>query len=195
MAEREPGGDDRLYGRTRTDAQRPFVAERADTAGCAERAIEQRRVYDADDRHAVFDEAHRYADRVEAVQEVGGAVERIDEPTRLEVVAPGFLTEDRQPRVSREQLADRLLTREVGFAHPVARRLLPHLLETTEVPAHDIAARAKAYELAARMQLSAPEVVDFSAERERQQLAVVEGTHASAAVIASASSGVPAATS
>ena len=116
-------------------------------------------------------------DRVEAVHEVRRSVERIDQPTGVEILAAGLFAEHGQTGVAGEQLPDRLLAREVGFAHPVARRLLPHAFEMTEVPAHDVAARVR------------------GAVCRRQELAVVERGHARPAISASASSPVPAATS
>ena len=45
-------------------------------------------MHDADDGHAVLDEPDRHADRVEAVQEVRGAVERVDEPAERRRASP-----------------------------------------------------------------------------------------------------------
>ena len=50
---------------------------------------------DADDRLAADDEADRHADHREAVQEVRGAVERVDEPADLGALAAALLAEER----------------------------------------------------------------------------------------------------
>ena len=68
-------------GRAAAHVDAALVAERSPTLAGAVRAVEQRRVHDADHRLAVDDEADRHADRFEPVHEVRGAVERIDEPT------------------------------------------------------------------------------------------------------------------
>src|SRR5262249_19020398 len=74
-------------------------------------------------------------------------------------------------------LADRLLARDVGLAHPVARRLLAHRFEPPEVAAHDLAARAR------------------GTIRRAEQFSVVEIRHATLRMRRPASSGVAAATS
>ena len=55
------------------------------------------RVHHARKRRTVFDQPDRHADRVESVHEVRGAVEGIDEPSRVGLLATGFLAVHRKP--------------------------------------------------------------------------------------------------
>src|SRR5262249_37745195 len=109
--------------------------------------------------------------------EVRGPVERVDEPARVEVVAARLLPEHREDGLAHEQLTDRLLAREIGFAHPVTRRLLPDVLESAEVVTDDVTARVR------------------GPVGSREQLAVVELAHAMLRTSRPASSGVAAAMS
>ncbi len=72
----------------------------------------QRRVHHADDGTAVLHQRHRDAHDREAVQEVGRAVERIDQPPEgLAVTAP-LLAEDGDPgRLLVEDAPDHVLAR------------------------------------------------------------------------------------
>ena len=96
----------------------PPEARRVDVA-------EHRCLHDADDRLAVGHQCDRHADDREAVHEVGGAVERVDEPADLGALAAGLLAEERElgGGVVQHRL-HRGLARGVGVADPVARPLL-----------------------------------------------------------------------
>ena len=59
-------------------------------------STEHRRVHHADHRLAVGDERDRHADHREPVHEVGGAVERIDEPSHVGPLAAALLAEERE---------------------------------------------------------------------------------------------------
>ena len=143
-AEREARGRDRLRRRTVAHPDPPAVDERATTRDRVIRVPEHRRVHHADDRHTVVDEPHRHADRHEPVQEVRGAVERIDVPAPIRSRAAGLLAEERDTRRELfEHFARGLLAREVGRAHPVARRLLAHVARAPEVLEHHFATRAQ----------------------------------------------------
>ena len=135
-------------------------------------------MHHADDGDTVLDQADRDADRVEPVHEVRGAVERVDEPAGVEVVSSGLFAVHGQGRIARQELTDRALAREVGVADPVAGRFLADCFEVAaERAAHDLASGARGTVGA------------------REQVAVVERAHATPAVSASTSSGVPAAMS
>ena len=83
-------------------------------------------MHDADDRAAVVHEPDRHADRVEAVHEVRGAVERVDEPFGVGARRRPPLRRAPGCRCARRGVSPhRGLAREVGFADPVARCLLP----------------------------------------------------------------------
>ena len=134
-------------------------------------------MHDSDDRHVVLDETDRDADRFEAVQEVGGAVERVDEPAERTARSSGFLTEDRNvgPCLD-ERSPHHGFAAQIGSAHPVARRLLAHLPRRAELLGDDRAAEAR------------------RVEGDREQLVELLGFHrrpADARRLAS-SSGVPA---
>ena len=96
----------------------PPEARRVDVA-------QHRRVHDPDDGLAVGHQRDRHADHREAVHEVGGAVERIDEPADLGALAAGLLAEERElgGGVVQHRL-HRGLAGGVGVADPVARPLL-----------------------------------------------------------------------
>ena len=93
---------------------------------------------DADHRPTVGDQRDRHADDGEAVHEVGGAVERVDEPPDVGALAAGLLAEERELGCGVvQELADRVLARRVGVAHPVARPLRAHVARATEGVEHD----------------------------------------------------------
>ena len=123
--EREPGRADRLLGRAVARPDRLAVAVRAPAA--------PRRSTSSPSSGACTTpttgspsatSADRHADHREAVQEVGGAVERVDEPADVARARPALLAEERDVgRGIGEHLADRALARRVDVAHPVARAL------------------------------------------------------------------------
>ena len=79
-------------------------------------------------------EPDRHADRVEPVHEVRGAVERVDEPAGVERRRRPPPRRTPAGPVSRSSTARiACFAREVGLAHPVARRLLAHVFEAAEV--------------------------------------------------------------
>ena len=99
---------------------------------------EQRRVDDRDDRDAVLDERDRHADDREAMQEVRGAVERVDEPPERGAIAALLLPHHRDVGRGGEQRgAHRPLARGVGLADPVAGRLRDDVASRAERVAHD----------------------------------------------------------
>ena len=99
---------------------------------------------DADDGRAVLDQRDRDADRGQAVQEVRGPVERVDEPAERRALAAALLAEERDAgRGHRERVAHRDLARRVDVADPVSRRLAPDVApRTTESCGDDLASGA-----------------------------------------------------
>ena len=99
---------------------------------------EHRRVDHADHRATVGHQRDRHADDGEAVHEVGGAVERVDEPADVGALTTGLLAEERElGRGVVQELADRVLARRVGVAHPVAGTLRAHVARAAERVEHD----------------------------------------------------------
>jgi hypothetical protein len=77
------------------------------------------------------------------VHEVGGAVERIDEPAGVTDFAARLLAAHRETRLTNQELAHRGLAREVGGTHPIAGTFLAHVAGATERRTHDLAAGAR----------------------------------------------------
>src|SRR5581483_9060447 len=78
------------------------------------------------------------------VEEVGGAVERIDEPTELRTIPAFFLAEHRDLGLRGEEVVtDRALARGVDLAHPVARALQLGMHVGPECAAHDLTTGAR----------------------------------------------------
>ena len=96
--------------------------------------------------------ADRHADDGEAVHEVGGAVERVDEPADPASRSPPVSSPKnaRSGAAAGEHVAHRLLARGVGVAHPVAGRLLAHVARAAERVEHDLRRRACATRRARR---------------------------------------------
>ena len=112
----------RTAGVAAADADRRAVAERAPAPAGREHRAEHRRGDHADHRLPRRDEPDRHADHREAVQEVGGAVERVDEPPDLGPLAAALLAEEGDLRRGvRQRRADRALAREVDRRSPSRR--------------------------------------------------------------------------
>ena len=97
-------------------------------AAAAIRLAEERRVDDPDRRPPIFDECHRDGDDREPVQEVGGAVERIDQPVPVGREPAALFADERDVRGGFGQEArDRPFARSVDDRHVVTGALLLRL--------------------------------------------------------------------
>ena len=77
----------------------------------------------AADGNLVLDERHGYPDGGEAVEEVGRAIEWIDDPSKAFGHAARLLAEHRDVRCFLvEERPDRGLARDVDLGHPVSRK-------------------------------------------------------------------------
>ena len=73
------------------------------------------------------------------MHEVGGAVQRIDEPPGFDLLAARFFPVHGKARLAYKHVAHSRLARQVGFADVVARRLLADLPQQAEVRPDDVA--------------------------------------------------------
>ena len=145
MPERKARGADRLIGRPGAHLDEAPTHVGAPAALRGEGVAEHGRVHDADDGDAVFDQRDRHAHDRELVQEVGGAVEGVDEPSQRAALTALFLAEhgDVGEGIG-EDGSDRPLAGGVGLAHPVAREALGvDGMGAAERVAHDLPTRVR----------------------------------------------------
>ena len=136
--EREAGRTDRALGDTFADAQRFTIAKRAASEPRRVHIAQHRRVDDADHGDAVGHERDRHPHHRESVHEVGGAVERVHEPTDVGALATALLPEERQVGRGVVQHGPYCrFARRVSVADPVTRTLLPHVARAAERVGHD----------------------------------------------------------
>ena len=129
---RQPAGDDRLgEPLPRGDADAPVVEEGALAALGDEQLVVCRVIGEAGDDRAVPFERDRHGEMRDAVQEIGGAVERIDDPAMRPVGADmgaAFLAEKAviRPRLG-ELLAQDRFGAVIGGGDEIARPFHRHL--------------------------------------------------------------------
>ena len=145
---RQPARDDRIgEPLPRGDADAPVVEEGALAALGHEQLVVCRIVDEAGDDRAVAFERDRDGEMRDAVQEIGGAVERIDDPAMRPVGAhmgAAFLAEKAviRPRLG-EFVAQDLFGAVVGGGDEIARALQRHLqvLDLAEIALEAAAGR------------------------------------------------------